>query len=201
MIKSESIAKLADALSKAQGPEDESEALHVFFADRRPTQNFKHRSITEAFFARIAFTSSDCWYWVGPRSDIGYGMFAAARNSYDFNEIVAHRISWTLLRGPIPGGLKVLHRCDVRACVNPDHLFLGTQLDNMRDCAAKGRYVLPTPMYGEGNPRHRLTAAQVAEIRDRYKNGNIQQKALAMEYGVSPMTINRVVHGKLWRDV
>lgn len=77
---------------------------------------------------------SGCWLWIGvDDGDTGYGRFGPRQHQ-------AHRVSWLLYRGPIPAGLFVLHRCDVPRCVNPTHLFLGTQTDNVRDCIAKGRF-------------------------------------------------------------
>ena len=84
--------------------------------------------------------NSGCWFWAGTLYKSGYGSFAShcapdgsGRNSR------AHRYAWELFVGPIPDGMKVLHRCDQRSCVNPDHLFLGTHQDNMDDMAIKGR--------------------------------------------------------------
>jgi hypothetical protein len=74
--------------------------------------------------------NSGCWLWDGWVNGRGYGRFGKG---------LAHRISWELHRGPIPAGMNICHKCDVPPCVNPDHLFLGTQTDNMRDCARKGR--------------------------------------------------------------
>lgn len=76
-----------------------------------------------------------CWEWQAKRFDNGYGSFAVSRNKNQG----AHRVAWELTNGPIPAGMSVLHHCDNRPCVRPDHLFLGTQLDNMRDMLAKGR--------------------------------------------------------------
>lgn len=91
----------------------------------------------ESKVERIPFHT--CWEWTGSlmtRSDEGhrYGSFY-----YGGRSELAHRVSWLISRGPIPEGLWVLHRCDNPGCVNPDHLFLGTQTDNMQDCARKGR--------------------------------------------------------------
>lgn len=77
--------------------------------------------------------NTGCWLWAGGTDSFGYGFFRHA------GEVTAHRVSYTLHIAPIPKGLHVLHKCDVPECVNPAHLFLGTQIDNMKDCARKGR--------------------------------------------------------------
>jgi len=87
----------------------------------------------QSFWAEVEKTDG-CWLWRAALSTNGYG-----QTSRDGVQIRAHRLAWELERGPIPVGLLVLHRCDVPTCVNPDHLFLGTNKDNSRDMAAKGR--------------------------------------------------------------
>ncbi len=79
--------------------------------------------------------SGDCWIWTGARYALGYGAFGPKGTG----AMGAHRYSWILAHGEIPTGMLVLHKCDVRCCVNPDHLFLGTQKDNIADMIAKGR--------------------------------------------------------------
>lgn len=83
---------------------------------------------------RVRFGMSECWNWCGPTNGFGYGRF-----SYRGKPQQAHRVSFEAFCGPIPDGLSVLHRCDNRACINPDHLWLGTYSDNLRDAWAKGR--------------------------------------------------------------
>lgn len=80
--------------------------------------------------------NSGCWLWVGGESGFGYGHFTLPASRCR----TAHRAAWLLYRGPIPKGLHVLHTCDVRCCVNPDHLWLGTHSDNMTDMVSKGRW-------------------------------------------------------------
>jgi len=192
---SPTIGKLAAALAKAQGnAHAESVAVTLW----RPQVTYrKSRSLLGAFVSRLVFGMAECWYWNGPRTAIGYGLFAAARNSYGIPEIVAHRIAWHLFRGPIPAGVKVLHRCDVRACVNPDHLFLGTQEENVRDMVTKGRQ-RSVPAYGKANPMARLTEEAVAAMRAEHAAG-ATQRDLAKRYGVAVMTVNRAVRGLSWR--
>jgi len=82
--------------------------------------------------------NSGCWLWLSALDGAGYGK---VRLSHPRRLLSAHRASWELHRGVIPNGLFVLHKCDERTCVNPDHLFLGTHADNMADRSAKGRVV------------------------------------------------------------
>lgn len=84
--------------------------------------------------------NSGCHLWTGNCNRTGYGVFAYAESAVSpFRQIVAHRVAWMLANGAIPNGLLVLHKCDVRCCVNPDHLFLGTYSDNTMDMVRKGR--------------------------------------------------------------
>jgi len=95
------------------------------------------KPLTQSFSERV-HVSSGCWEWTGVRSGSGYGRIQTrGRSKGAF--VRAHRLSWEMHCGPIPDGFMVLHSCDNRGCVNPDHLFLGTQSDNMRDMSAKGR--------------------------------------------------------------
>lgn len=95
-------------------------------------------------FWKKVIKSDGCWKWTAAKNESGYGMFGIGKKKLDR----AHRISWKLLRGDIPKGLFVLHKCDNPECSNPEHLFLGTNLDNVRDMISKGRNSKPPPMGG-----------------------------------------------------
>lgn len=135
--------------------------------------------------------ANECWPWNGPRFEKGYGKY-----DYDGKQHRAHRVAYELFRGPIPHGKLVCHSCDNPPCVNPLHLWVGTQSDNLQDCHGKGR----RNVAGEHNGSARLTGPLVAKIRERYMprhpvNGC---NALAREYGVSPCTISQTVNHLRW---
>lgn len=143
-------------------------------------------SISERFWPKVQ-KSDGCWLWTAGTFSYGYGQFrvhpAPAPNDK------AHRVAYELVYGPIPDGLYALHRCDTPACVkvtgdpSEDHIFLGTNEDNIRDMLAKGRgRWVPAP--------RKLTPDQEREVRRRY--GQESARALAREYGVDHSTIVRI---------
>ncbi len=103
--------------------------------------------------------------------------------------MVAHRLSWELHFGPIPSGLKVLHRCDNPPCVRPDHLFIGTQSDNLRDAAIKGRIT------GEKSYNCKVSDANVRDLRARHARGE-SGKSLAARFGINRGTVYEIASGR-----
>jgi len=155
-------------------------------AKRIPNLHFWH---VNRFWAHVERSNDAdaCWLWTGHIGENGYGHFGIKGRMYK-----AHRVSYFIEHGRIDNDRLVLHRCDVRACVNPAHLFLGTPKDNSQDAVKKGRN---TKLYGEQNGKAKLTRAAVFAIRRLCKRG-VYQKTVAKQFGVSEATVSYVVNGR-----
>jgi hypothetical protein len=161
--------------------------------------------IRESFW-RFVDKGPACWLWRGSKLTRGYGLVGTGRAV----ERLAHRMSYRLHTGPIPAGLMVLHRCDVRACVNPEHLFLGTALDNTHDALSKGRLArgrrhgtrtMPASVArGERAYGARMTAATVRDLRARHARGE-SARVLAGEFGISSSQATRIARRQRWAHV
>lgn len=136
--------------------------------------------------------SGGCWLWTARRNAGGYGTFQVGPKS-----VLAHRFSWEMHNGPIEAGMCVCHRCDTRACVRPDHLFLGTYADNVRDMFGKGR---GRKARGEGSGRSKVTEADVAEIF-RMRAAGLTQKRIAEAVGISQTQVSKICLGVSWRHL
>lgn len=147
--------------------------------------------IAARFLRHVSKQANGCWLWTAALDRHGYGQFW-----WNGSHWRAHRAAYVMWRGPIPAGLLVLHSCDVRACVNPDHLAVGSTQDNVDDRNAKGRQAR-----GGRNGAAKLSSEEVARVRRRYASGNVTQQELADELGVTQGAISRAVRALSWRDV
>lgn len=143
-------------------------------------------TLEERLLNKREITDEGCWLWTGQTKEKGYGAI-----TFNGRKARVHRIAYELWVGEIPGGLMVLHRCDVRNCFNPEHLFVGTAKDNTHDMLAKGRG------RGTHGPHGKLTEAKVREIKKRLAEG-ARQIDLAAEYEVSNVMIHFIAKGKAW---
>lgn len=134
-----------------------------------------------------------CWEWSGYRNERGYGFTrVGGRGS---RGVLAHRLSYMVNVGEIPDGLHVLHRCDNPACVRPDHLFLGTNLDNIRDRMAKGRPGSQA-FKNKPSPNRRLSDEQAAQLAAKFSAGT-KPALLAVEFGVTREHAWRIGTGRV----
>jgi hypothetical protein len=150
----------------------------------------------QRFWSKVARRGpDDCWEWQGNRDWFGHGQMMV-----DYATRSAHRLSWEFANGKIGAGLCVLHRCDNPPCVNPEHLFLGTQGDNVRDMDAKGRRK-NAPHPGTKNGRAKLTENDVRWLRLARVLYGATCRGLADAYGVSPAAVVMACNGTNWRSV
>lgn len=145
------------------------------------------------FWAKVEKAKgNDCWEWIAYRNALGYGVFGVGGH----RTMLAHRVSFTLTYGEIPADRIVCHKCNVPSCVRPDHLYLGTHASNAADCIRAGR----KPIWrGESHPRAKLTACQVAEIRQRYAAG-VGILQLANDYPVGKSQIWNIASRREWNE-
>lgn len=150
-------------------------------------QRLTATSPAEWLAAKSAPGAGGCLLWVGCANRYGYGQISVGGK-----KTLTHRLAWSVINGPIPRGLHILHRCDVPSCINPAHLFLGTNADNMADKVAKGRNIT-----GERHGRAKLTDAAVRAIVARL--GALDTCAnIARDFGVSRETISDIKTGRTW---
>lgn len=181
----------------------------------------RHRDMnaTERFWLCVQ-KAAGCWLWTGYKDRDGYGRFKVNSKT-----VGAHQFSYQLHRGAIPNGLHICHHCDNPSCVNSDHLFLGTNQDNIADRTRKGRtasgehnghYTKPentkrgtthynygntnAPQKGVGNGRAKLTEDDVRNIR-RLANRNLSKRAIAAQFGVTDVLIGKIIRRELWPHV
>lgn len=155
------------------------------------TYKQRFKTVAERFHEKYAVADNGCWIWLTFKDRPG----TYPHMEIEGKQVRAHRLSYELHHGPIPKGQCVCHRCDNPKCVNPEHLFLGTRADNMKDMFAKGR--------GRAKPRELHPAAKLDQqrvdmIRALHETGKFKKAALAKQFGVSRALISLIVAGKRW---
>lgn len=149
----------------------------------------------------VAIPFAGCWVFMGATNSFGYGIVGSGGRGKPNDR--AHRITYKHFKGEIPKGMFVCHTCDVPSCCNPDHLFLGTNQDNVNDMVRKKRNSKPPRnphVVGSIHPLAKLNESQVVEIRRLYASGKTQQ-SLAEIYGVVRQTISKVINNKRFAHV
>ncbi len=169
------------------------------------------RTTVAVKFWRFVTKGDGCWQWIASKNESGYGQFQM-KVSGRWTPWLAHRVAYWLENGDIPEGMCVCHRCDNRACVRPDHLWIGTVADNNRDMGRKGRAVNGriekhpsrtspgTWIVGERNKLAKLNEASVREIRSLRDAGE-DALMLARMYGVSRTVVYKIHNRQMWAHV
>lgn len=178
-------------------PSQATGVCRMHYARRERNGNFELQlrpSLREKMMENRMVVDNGCWLWTAGAFPSGYGEINVEIPGGKSYQSGVHRIAYQEFVGPIPDGLNVCHSCDVKLCFNPEHLFLGTDTDNMRDAAVKGRL-----LHGEEHSWAKLSAADVKQIREEYATGNTTQKALAERYGCTQGNVNQIVLNKIWK--
>lgn len=154
--------------------------------------NPKHLLLTdiEKFWFQVNKTES-CWNWKASKDGGGYGICVTHKYGRD----KAHRISYKEFYGRIPEGMFVCHTCDNPACVNPQHLFLGTNQDNINDKVIKNRQ---SRLYGKANGRATMSKESVIALRDDYSSGKYSYRDLVIKYGIKQTQVARIIKRESW---
>lgn len=146
---------------------------------------FELSCFTEKF---VKGSPDECWNWTAYKMKSGHGQLRLRGKI-----VYAYRLAYFLENGPFDDNLCILHKCDNGACVNPAHLFIGTQSDNMDDKVAKKRHTVGTAVSGH------LTEQNIEDIKRLYSTGNYTQRSLGFKFKVHQATIGRIVNGLRWR--
>jgi len=152
-----------------------------------------NEKLTNRFWSYVDKDSEcyGCWDWIGNRHKSGYGKIWVDGETW-----LTHRVSWIMFNGEIPDGLCVLHRCDNKSCCNPDHLYLGTNMENSKDMCSKDRQAT-----GEKNGASKLNEEEVILIRELYNTGKLSQRALSSMFHISKGTIYYIVNDMQWKHL
>lgn len=152
----------------------------------------KKKNLKERLLSKVKVRKNGCWEWQGSISEKGYG-----RVGYEGKNNRAHRVSWIAFKGVIKKGFCVCHHCDNKRCINPDHLFQGTNQDNVTDKMIKGRYIIPSRPNGENHPLAKLKNKDVLYIRESNERAMDLAKKFKMHIG----SIYSIKNKETWKHI
>lgn len=151
--------------------------------------------LKDRFFSKVEMIPfHECWEWIGAKRPKGHGCLLYKRGTNIMT--AAHRVSYELHRGPVPRHLFVCHKCDNPSCVNPNHLFLGTNQDNVNDMLSKGRQ-----RKGSNKPGAKLNEEKARNILELYNSKKMTQSELVRKFGVTKCVIKRIITRTGWKHI
>lgn len=150
------------------------------------------KEFVERFEEKFEKTEGECWMWTASVAGKGYGQMKLPKQR---KQEYSHRLSYMIYKGEIPEGKYVCHTCDNPRCVNPDHLFIGTNKENLQDMKAKGRST-----FGEKNARAKLTEEQVKQIKSCLDSG-MTQTQIAAAFNIHQVHVSRIKNGLRWEHL
>lgn len=151
-----------------------------------------NKAIKDRFWRKVSIKNPrECWEWLAAKNNCGYGTFKLTKGK----SWLSHRVAYLLEFGEIPKSKYVLHSCDNPACVNPKHLYIGTQFENMRDKSLRGR---DYDRNGERNSNAKLTEILVDRLRAEYEKRETTQETLSRKFNISPAQVHNIVARKSW---
>lgn len=176
------------------GSYDHPRVGHKVEHKKARTHNYPNTRDNHFYNKTLVPDENGCMNWIGGKNQSGYGNMWHLKRMW-----LASRYSFKLYNGLFNESLCVLHKCDNPSCVAPEHLFIGTKKDNMRDCSNKGRVKIPN-LIGEKCPTAILKNDDVLKIKEMLKNG-IKSRVIAEHYKVHSTTIYKIKNGKNWRHI
>ena len=153
---------------------------------------YVYNNIDDRLCAYIRKTPT-CWIWVGHKNEHGYGIITNENKK----QVKAHRFIYEQTYGAIPPKMNALHKCDNPACVNPQHIYLGTQKDNVRDMMERNRGGYKA-MGGDDHPNRKITMDKANEIRRLWSLGGVFQRELGEKFGISQAVVSKILRGQAW---
>lgn len=154
------------------------------------------QTVKNRLLAKVSVAQNGCWEWTGGKNRQGYGQIGiGSRKSGGRKTARAHRVSYSEFIGEIPDGHDVCHSCDNPSCINPEHLFIGTESDNMRDMYSKNRHPLPP----ERCATVKLTREKVMAAKELRRKSGLPYQRIAIMFGVGKKAILDAVKGVTWK--
>lgn len=188
-----SIQKINNLIeAQKKHPWDVGKAIWQLVHQKKFANQTTYTDDLDYFLQNVSFGLTECWYWIGSIDQNGYGIWSFRKKTK------AHRSVFQTFKNEIPKKKLVLHHCDSRNCVNPDHLYIGDQFQNIRDMISRKRNFIPNPLKGDRNPMAKLSREKI-NFAENLRSTGMSYKKIATQMGFSTMTIFRALTKRSWK--